>query len=155
MTQPAIGIDLGTTYSALAVINPAGKPEIVANQDGERTTASAVYFQQEGPILIGQLAADAAPGEPDRVVLCVGLKAERVGEAVYDKTYVLDAWGDNRGSAMARLVSVTVALAVESVADGKILAGVSPAPGSELLVREWMNVLRGEAQHVEVVDALA
>ena len=94
-------------------------------------------------------------GEPDRVVLCVGLKAERDGKAVYDKTYVLDAWGDERGTAMARLVSVTVALAVESVADGKLLAGVSPAPGSELLVREWMDVLRGEAQHVEVVDALA
>lgn len=94
-------------------------------------------------------------GEPDRVVLCVGLKAQRDRKAVYDKTYVLDAWGDARGTAMARLVSVTVALAVESVADGKILAGVSPAPGSELLVREWMDVLRGEAQFIAVVDALS
>ena len=68
MTQPAVGIDLGTTYSALAVINPAGKPEIVPNKEGERLTASAVYFQTDGPILVGQLAADAALGDPDRVV---------------------------------------------------------------------------------------
>lgn len=94
-------------------------------------------------------------GEPDRVVLCVGLKAVRDSKTVYDKTCVLDAWGDNRGSAMARLVSVTVALAVASVAEGKILAGVSPAPGSELLVREWLEVLRGEAQNLSVVDGTA
>lgn len=68
MSEPAVGIDLGTTYSALAVINPAGKPEIVANADGERVTASAVYFEENGPVHVGQLAADAAGGYPDRVV---------------------------------------------------------------------------------------
>ena len=41
MPQPAVGIDLGTTYSALAAVNHAGKPEIVANKEGERITASA------------------------------------------------------------------------------------------------------------------
>jgi len=68
MAQPAIGIDLGTTYSALAVINPAGKPEIVANAEGERITASAVFFQEDGSVLVGQDAADSAVGFPDRVV---------------------------------------------------------------------------------------
>lgn len=68
MKKHAIGIDLGTTYSALATLNSSGKPEIVPNLDGERVTASAVYFQEEGPILVGQLAADAAAGDMDRVV---------------------------------------------------------------------------------------
>jgi molecular chaperone DnaK len=68
MKKYAIGIDLGTTYSALATLNSSGKPEIVPNLDGERVTASAVYFQQEGPILVGQLAVDAAAGDPDRVI---------------------------------------------------------------------------------------
>ena len=39
MSHPCIGIDLGTTYSALATINPAGKPEIVPNAEGERLTS--------------------------------------------------------------------------------------------------------------------
>ena len=70
MAHPAVGIDLGTTYSALAVINPAGRPEIVANAEGERITASAVFFQKNGSVLVGQDAADSAGGFPDRVVRC-------------------------------------------------------------------------------------
>jgi molecular chaperone DnaK len=66
--RPAIGIDLGTTYSAVAVLNHAGRPEIVPNVDGERITASAVYFQQSGPVVIGNDAVNAAGGWPDRVV---------------------------------------------------------------------------------------
>jgi len=43
------GIDLGTTFSSLAVLNAIGKPEIVANADGERLTPSAVFFDEEDP----------------------------------------------------------------------------------------------------------
>ncbi len=64
---PAVGIDLGTTYSAVAVLNHAGKPEIVPNADGERITASAVFFQESGPVVIGNDAVNAAGGWPDRV----------------------------------------------------------------------------------------
>jgi len=77
MKKHAIGIDLGTTYSALATLNSSGKPEIVPNLDGERVTASAVYFQEEGPILVGQLAVDAAAGDPNRVIQHV---KRRMGE---------------------------------------------------------------------------
>jgi len=63
----AVGIDLGTTFSGLAVINPAGKPEIVPNAEGERTTASAVFFSPDGPEFVGQDAVDAAGGYSDRV----------------------------------------------------------------------------------------
>lgn len=96
-----------------------------------------------------------ADGEPDRVVLCVGLKAERNGTVVYDKTYAMDAWGDERGSAMARLVSGTVALGVEAVLAGEISAGVSAAPSTPALVSAWMGVINTLAQEVHVVDALA
>ncbi|HUW18438.1 MAG TPA: Hsp70 family protein [Sedimentisphaerales bacterium] len=41
------GIDLGTTFSSLAILNAIGKPEIVANADGERLTPSAIYFDEE------------------------------------------------------------------------------------------------------------
>ena len=41
------GIDLGTTFSALAVLNAIGKPEVVANAEGERLTASAIFFDED------------------------------------------------------------------------------------------------------------
>ena len=69
MSHAAIGIDLGTTFSALAVINPSGRPEIVPNREGERITASAVFFQEDdGSVLVGENARAAALGEPTRVV---------------------------------------------------------------------------------------
>ena len=91
-------------------------------------------------------------GEPDRVVLCVGLKAERDGEVQWHKTYVMDAWGDERGSAMARLVSIPVSLAVEAVMNGDITPGVHAAPSNPDLVREWMGRIGKLAQHLEIVD---
>ena len=94
-------------------------------------------------------------GEPDRVILCVGLKAEKDGQDVWHKTYAMDAWGDDRGTAMARLVSITVALAIESVLAGKIGAGVSAAPSDPALVSEWMTTIDKLAQHLEIVDHTA
>ena len=94
-------------------------------------------------------------GEPDRVILCVGLKAEKDGQDVWHKTYAMDAWGDDRGTAMARLVSITVALAIESVLAGKIGAGVSAAPSDPALVSEWMTTIDTLAQHLEIVDHTA
>ncbi len=46
------GIDLGTTFSALAVLNAIGKPEIVPNSDGERLTPSAIFFDEENPDIV-------------------------------------------------------------------------------------------------------
>jgi len=89
MSQPAVGIDLGTTFSAIAAINPAGKPEIVTNKEGGRITDSAVYFPEDSPILIGQLAASAAEGDPDRVVRWIKREMGDPGWlfTIDDKTY--------------------------------------------------------------------
>ena len=91
-------------------------------------------------------------GEPDRVVLCVDLKAEKKGKNVWHKTYAMDAWGDENGTAMARLVSCTVALAIEAVLAGKIEAGVSAAPSNPDLVDNWMQVIDGLSQQLEIVN---
>lgn len=93
--------------------------------------------------------------EPDRVILCVALKAEKDGQTVWHKTYTMDAWGDERGTAMARLVSITVALAIEAVLANKIPAGVSAAPGDPNLVAKWMDTVETLAQHLEIVDHTA
>ncbi len=93
-------------------------------------------------------------GEPDRVVLCVGLKAEKDGAPVWNKTYVMDAWGDERGTAMARLVSIPVSLAVEAVLNRAIPAGVHAAPSDPKLVQDWMGEIDTLAQHLQIVDHL-
>ena len=95
------------------------------------------------------------PGEPDRVILCVDLRAEKDGAVVWHKTYVMDAWGDARGTAMARLVSVPVALAVEGVLAGKLTPGVQAAPSDPDLVSDWLGEVAKLAQHLALVDRLA
>ncbi len=62
-----VGIDLGTSTSALAHIRQDGNPEIVPNIDGERLTPSVVFFDQfEGVKLIGSAAKDG--GDPTRTI---------------------------------------------------------------------------------------
>ncbi|MCO8124847.1 Hsp70 family protein [Stieleria sp. TO1_6] len=85
MTQtkppPAVGIDLGTTFSAVAYLNDTGRPETIRNSEGDLTTPSAVFFDQRRPI-VGIEAVEAGLLEPDRLALY----AKRdVGEAYYEK----------------------------------------------------------------------
>jgi saccharopine dehydrogenase-like NADP-dependent oxidoreductase len=91
-------------------------------------------------------------GEPDRVVLCVGLKAEKDGQTSWHKTYVMDAWGDEHGTAMARLVSYPVSFAVEAVLAKKLGSGVYAAPDNIELVSEWLDQISDLAQYLEIVD---
>ena len=58
-----IGIDLGTTFSAVAVVNEHGKPEILVNREGERITPSVVLFDNEAP-LVGSIAKRSAVASP-------------------------------------------------------------------------------------------
>ena len=52
----AFGIDLGTTYSAIAYINDYSQPEIVNNLEGEQTTPSVVYFESDSKFVVGKEA---------------------------------------------------------------------------------------------------
>ena len=92
--------------------------------------------------------------EPDRVILCVSLKAEKNDRSVYHKTFVLDAWGTNESTAMARLVSIPVAKAVEIIKTGEIKSGVSSVPDSSKLVDQWMEMVGSLCQHLEIIDHL-
>ncbi len=96
-----------------------------------------------------------AEEDPDRVVLCVSLKAEKDGTPVWHKTHVMDAWGDARGTAMSRLVSVPVSLAVDAVLNRRIPSGVHAAPSDPALVADWLGEVGHLAQHLTVVDHLS
>ena len=64
------GIDLGTTYSAIAYVDEHGKPVIVPNAESERITPSVVLFDGDN-VIVGNTAKESAKVEPDRVVLRV------------------------------------------------------------------------------------
>ena len=66
----AIGIDLGTTNSAVAVMQ-GGEPTIIANQEGTRTTPSVVGFTDKGERLIGQVAKRQAITNPENTIFSI------------------------------------------------------------------------------------
>lgn len=69
MSQDIIaGIDLGTTFSAIAYINSYGKPEIIPNREGDRTTPSIIFFDRDGTPIVGKEARNLAMTDPRRVV---------------------------------------------------------------------------------------
>jgi saccharopine dehydrogenase (NADP+, L-glutamate forming) len=94
-------------------------------------------------------------GEADRVVLAVTLKAEKDGMPVWHQSYLLDAFGNQQGSAMARLVSIPMSLAVEKVLMGEIGAGVSAAPDGPELVAFWLENVDTISDHFIRIDHLA
>ena len=65
-----IGIDLGTTNSCMAAVE-GGKPVIISNAEGERTTPSVVAFSKAGERLVGRIACRQAAMNPDRTISSV------------------------------------------------------------------------------------
>ena len=93
-------------------------------------------------------------GEPDRVVLSVDLQVDKEETTVWHQSYCLDACGNENGSAMARLVSLPVSIAVESVHNGNIPVGVSAATKDVDAVKKWFAELAslGERfEHIQIV----
>src|SRR5665811_245466 len=66
----AVGIDLGTTNSAVAVLE-GGEPTIIANAEGGRTTPSVVAFTKSGEVLVGEIAKRQAVTNIERTVRSV------------------------------------------------------------------------------------
>jgi molecular chaperone DnaK len=66
----AVGIDLGTTNSVVAVLE-GGEPTVIANSEGSRTTPSVVAFARNGEVLVGQSAKNQAVTNVDRTLRSV------------------------------------------------------------------------------------
>ena len=66
----AVGIDLGTTNSVVAVLE-AGDPVVIPNAEGSRTTPSVVAFAKNGEVLVGEVAKRQAITNPDRTIRSV------------------------------------------------------------------------------------
>ncbi len=66
----AVGIDLGTTNSVVAVLE-GGEPQVISNAEGHRTTPSVVAFSKGGEVLVGDQAKRQAITNPDRTIRSV------------------------------------------------------------------------------------
>jgi len=82
-----IGIDLGTTFSAVAVLE-GGKPVIIPNSEGARTTPSVVSITKEGERLVGQVARNQAITNPEHTVRSIKrYMGEDYKSKIWDKDY--------------------------------------------------------------------
>jgi molecular chaperone DnaK len=107
-----IGIDLGTTNSCVAIME-GGKPKVIENSEGDRTTPSIVAFTKDGEVLVGQSAKRQAVTNPQNTVAAVKrLIGRKFTDDVVKKdmsmvSYAIvkadngDAWVDVQGKKMA------------------------------------------------------
>jgi saccharopine dehydrogenase (NADP+, L-glutamate forming) len=93
--------------------------------------------------------------EVDRVILTVELKVKNDSEVIWHKQFLLDTLGNHKGSAMAQLVSCSVALAVEAVLNKEIPSGVTAAPHQSELVKRWLNQADDISDHFALIDHLS
>ena len=84
----AVGIDLGTTNSAVAVLE-GGEAQVIANAEGSRTTPSVVAFAKNGEVLVGQPAKNQAVTNVDRTIRSVKrhIGTDWKSDSIDDKTY--------------------------------------------------------------------
>ncbi len=93
---PAVGIDLGTTYSVVSMLDETGKPTTLVNAEGDLLTPSVVLFDNSD-VIVGREAWKAVAGEADHVALCT---KREIGHPVYHKNFqgkqyppeVIEAW---------------------------------------------------------------
>ena len=107
-----IGIDLGTTNSCVAVME-GGKPRVIENSEGDRTTPSIVAFSKDGEILVGQSAKRQAVTNPSNTLFAVKrLIGRRFEDDVVQRDIGMvpykivkadngDAWVEANGKSMA------------------------------------------------------
>ncbi|MFQ5767444.1 MAG: molecular chaperone DnaK [Acidobacteriota bacterium] len=105
-----IGIDLGTTNSVVAVME-GGKPTVIPNPEGSRTTPSVVAFTDKEERLVGQVAKRQAVTNPENTIFSIkrfmGQKYDQMGEEIQRLPYKIikaengDAWVEANGKKMA------------------------------------------------------
>jgi molecular chaperone DnaK len=134
-----IGIDLGTTNSCVAIME-GGKPRVIENSEGDRTTPSVVAFTKDNEVLVGQPAKRQAVTNPQNTLFAVkrliGRKFEDdvVQRDIKMVPYKIvradnaDAWVDVQGKRMAPPeVSARVLMKMKKTAEDYLGEAVSEA----------------------------
>jgi len=124
-----IGIDLGTTNSCVAIME-GGKPKVIENSEGDRTTPSIVAFTKDGEVLVGQSAKRQAVTNPANTVAAVKrLIGRKFTDEVVKKDMAMvsykivkadngDAWVEVQGKKMAsQEISARVLMKMKKTAE--------------------------------------
>ncbi len=142
-----LGIDLGTTYCAVATIDETGRPRMVPNRDGEILTPSAVYLAPDGTAVVGQAALDMASEQPQRVATLI---KRRIGYADYGRPV---AGRDFRPETLAAIILKKLAQdALEHV--GRIDGVVITVPAYYDDTRRKATVDAGRIAGLSVLDII-
>jgi molecular chaperone DnaK len=140
----AIGIDLGTTNSCVAVME-GGKPKVIENQEGGRTTPSVVAFTEDGEVLVGQAAKRQSITNPGNTIYAIKrLIGRRYDDPVTQKDKELvpykivpgpngDAWVEVKGktyspSQVSAFILQKMKETAESYLGGKVTQAVITVP---------------------------
>lgn len=111
-----VGIDLGTTNSVVAVME-GGKPAVIPNAEGFRTTPSVVAYTKNGDRLVGQIAKRQAVINPDNTFYSVkrfiGRKSDEVSEELKQVSYVVKT--DTQGNIKLECPALTKDFAAEEM----------------------------------------
>src|SRR3979411_175129 len=134
-----IGIDLGTTNSCVAIME-GGKPKVIENSEGDRTTPSIVAFTKEGEVRVGQSAKRQAVTNPANTVAAVKrLIGRKFTDEVVKKDMSMvsykivkadngDAWVEVQGKKMApQEISARVLMKMKKTAEDYLGEPVSEA----------------------------
>ena len=122
MPNKVIGIDLGTTNSAVAVME-GGQPVVIVNQEGARITPSVVAVAKDGERLVGQVAKRQAVTNPENTVFSIkrfmGRKFEEVSTETSRVPYkIVQAQSGNRWFGELRF-------GIGDIPELKLMAGVN------------------------------
>lgn len=134
-----IGIDLGTTNSCVAIME-GGKPRVIENSEGDRTTPSIVAFTKDNEVLVGQSAKRQAVTNPHNTLFAIKrLIGRRFDDSVVQKDVDMvpykiakadngDAWVDVQGKKMApQEVSARILMKMKKTAEDYLGTTVTEA----------------------------
>ena len=88
-----VGIDLGTTYSAIAMLDDIGNPEVIAGIDNNRITPSVVYISPENKVYVGDKAKNAGRADKKGIIREVK-KQMAISDTIFDIT--TGEWSDGQ-----------------------------------------------------------
>src|SRR5580658_1724617 len=134
-----IGIDLGTTNSCVAIME-GGKPRVIENSEGDRTTPSIVAFSKDGEVLVGQPAKRQAVTNPHNTLFAIKrLIGRKFDDEVVQRDIKMvpykivradngDAWVDVQGKKMApQEISARVLMKMKKTAEDYLGEAVTEA----------------------------
>jgi molecular chaperone DnaK len=130
MSELILGIDLGTTNSAVGVVD-SGFPILLADEDGKRITPSAVWIGRDGPVEVGAKALRRRVAEPGRVITSVKrLMGRRQDEVGNDFPVAVERGGDGMPRVLgktAEQVSAEILKELKRIAEWRMGAPISKA----------------------------